>query len=112
MTKDKIKKALECCDSHMPSACGDCPYCWVEECKDKLIADVLTLITEQGKSIQVAQDNILAVAQQNQECREQQVKQAKIDVLNKAREKLDSAPNGWAYTTYIDEIIEEVENDK
>ena len=40
------------------------------------------------------------------------VKQAKIDVLNKAKEKLDSAPNGWAYTTYIDELIEEVQNDK
>lgn len=40
------------------------------------------------------------------------VKQAKIDVLNKAKEKLDSAPNGWAYTTYIDELIEDVENGK
>ena len=39
----------------------------------------------------------------------EQLKQAKIDVLNKAKEKLDSAPNGWAYTTYIDELIEEVE---
>lgn len=37
------------------------------------------------------------------------VKQAKIDVLNKAKERLDSAPNGWAYTTYIDELIEEIE---
>lgn len=36
-------------------------------------------------------------------------KQAQIDILNKAKEKLDSAPNGWAYTTYIDELIEEVE---
>lgn len=49
MTKDEIKKALECCDSHLPSACGECPYCWGEECKDKLIADALTLITEQEK---------------------------------------------------------------
>lgn len=40
------------------------------------------------------------------------VKQAQIDILNKAKERLDSAPNGWAYTTYIDELIEEVENDK
>ena len=40
------------------------------------------------------------------------VKQAKIDVLNKAKERLDSAPNGWAYTTYIDELIEEVENEQ
>lgn len=37
------------------------------------------------------------------------VKQAKIDILNKAKERLDNAPNGWAYTTYIDELIEEVE---
>lgn len=40
------------------------------------------------------------------------VKQAKIDVLNKVKEKLDNVPNGWAYTTYIDDLIEEVENDK
>ena len=37
------------------------------------------------------------------------IKKAQIDVLNKAKERLDSAPNGWAYTTYIDELIEEVE---
>lgn len=36
-------------------------------------------------------------------------KQAQIDVLNTAKERLDSAPNGWAYTTYIDELIEEVQ---
>ena len=36
-------------------------------------------------------------------------KQTQIDVLNKAKEKLDSAPNGWAYTGYIDDLIEEVE---
>lgn len=39
----------------------------------------------------------------------EQVKQAQIDILNKAKEKLDSAPNGWAYTGYIDDLIEEVE---
>ena len=38
--------------------------------------------------------------------------QAKIDVLNKVKEKLDSAPNGWAYTGYIDDLIEEVENNR
>ena len=38
------------------------------------------------------------------------VKQAQIDVLNKAKERLDSAPNGWAYTGYIDDLIEEVQN--
>lgn len=43
---------------------------------------------------------------------EKEIKQAQIDILNKAKEKLDSAPNGLAYTTYIDELIEEVQNDK
>ena len=37
------------------------------------------------------------------------VKQAKIDILNKVKDVLDNAPNGWAYTTYIDGLIEEVE---
>lgn len=40
------------------------------------------------------------------------INQAKIEVLNKAKERLDSAPNGWAYTTYIDELIEEVQNER
>lgn len=39
----------------------------------------------------------------------EKVKQAQIDILNKVKEKLDSAPNGWAYTTYIDEMIEELQ---
>ena len=118
MTSDKIKKALECCaksygdDVH----CSDCPYdtltpraCYERFCQDVLCKDALKLITEQEKSLQEAQDSILSLAQQNQEYREQQVKQAQIDILNKAKEKLNSAPNGWAYTTYIDELIEEVE---
>lgn len=40
-----------------------------------------------------------------------EVKQAKIDTLNKVRDVLDNAPNGWAYTTYIDELIKEVQNE-
>lgn len=40
------------------------------------------------------------------------IKQAKIDILRELKERLDSAPNGWAYTTYIDELIEEVENEQ
>lgn len=38
-------------------------------------------------------------------------KQAQIDILNKAKEKLDSAPNGWAYTGYIDDLIKEVQDE-
>lgn len=37
------------------------------------------------------------------------VRTAQIDLLNKVKKKLDNAPNGWAYTTYIDELIEEIE---
>ena len=39
-------------------------------------------------------------------------RQDTIDVLNKVKEKLNNAPNGWAYTTYIDELIKEYENGK
>ena len=35
-------------------------------------------------------------------------RQETIDVLNKVKEKLNNTPNGWAYTTYIDELIKGV----
>lgn len=34
-------------------------------------------------------------------------RQETINVLNKVKEKLNNTPNGWAYTTYIDELIKE-----
>ena len=34
-------------------------------------------------------------------------RQDTVNVLNKVKEKLNNAPNGWAYTTYIDELIKE-----
>ena len=40
------------------------------------------------------------------------IKQTQIDILNKAKKKLNSAPNGWEYTGYIDELIKEVQNGK
>lgn len=49
MTKDEIKKALECCDSYVQNACAECPYCYVGKCRDKLQHDALDLITEQEK---------------------------------------------------------------
>ena len=70
---------------------------------------------EQEKSIQMAQ--------QNQEYREQQVKQAKIDVLNKLKERIKTAidtyfnlDGGGYYLAEgaiddIDGLIEEVENE-
>ena len=60
---------------------------------------------EQEKSIQMAQ--------QNQEYREQQVKQAKIDVLNKLKERAIGYTflgEKLATETDIDELIKEVQN--
>ena len=49
--------------------------------------------------------------QENNELTEK-IRQAKIDVLKEVKEMLDSKPNGWAYTIYIDEIIKDIENGK
>ena len=60
---------------------------------------------EQEKSIQMAQ--------QNQEYREQQVKQAKIDVLNKLKERAIGYTflgEKLATETDIDELMAEVQN--
>ena len=127
MTKDDIKKALEiCADISIP--CNDCPYDAVGNCNDTLSADALKLIIEQEKSIQMAQDNILSLAQQNQEYREQQVKQAKIDILNRVmtyiNDKIEAEYGDMSDTVnyliididdfddFIDELIKEIENDK
>ena len=72
-------------------------YVEIEQLKDDYVK-----LQEQFSDYQMASDKEIAA----------QAKQAKIDVLNKAKERLDSAPNGWAYTTYIDELIEEVENEQ
>lgn len=74
-------------------------------------------IIEQKKSTQVAQDNILSLAQQNQEYREQQVKQAKIDVLNELRERItkDRVANDTVVINAnyeIKELIKEIKNGK
>lgn len=126
MTQDEIKEALETC---ILGYCTGCPYDGCDgDCRDELHKDVLTLITEQEKSIQMAQDSILSLAQQNQEYREQQVKQAKIDMLNrvmtyinnKIEEEYGDMSDSVNYLTididdfddFIDELIKEVENDK
>lgn len=50
MTKDGIKKALECCVEY--GGCADCPYINdYGHCVDMLITDALDLITEQEKEI-------------------------------------------------------------
>nr|DAI57301.1 MAG TPA: Cytochrome C biogenesis protein [Caudoviricetes sp.] len=112
MTKEDIKKALEVC-TNIYCTCDDCPYDDVRNCSDTLKNDARELIAEQEKSIQ---DQILFLAQQNQEYREQQVKQAKIDVLNELKKKYGFySCYSWNCDTkslneIIDEFIKEVQN--
>ena len=122
MTKDEIKKALEICtDIYAP--CDGCPYEICANCDNTLHTDALKLIIEQDKEIERSKAEfkqletnaeILArgVRDLNHENYEltEKIKQVQIDTLNKVKDMLDNAPNGWAYTTYIDELIEEVQN--
>lgn len=64
-------------------------------------------------NINQAQDQILETAQKNQEYREQQVKQAQIDVLNQLKERAIGYTflgEKLATETDIDELIKEVQN--
>ena len=122
MTKDEIKKGLKCCETDW---CVRCPYFECIGCEVGLKQDVLNLIAEQEKEIErlkaefkqletnaeILARGVRDLNHENYELTEK-IKQAQIDVLNKVKDMLDNAPNGWAYTTYIDELIEEVENDK
>ena len=126
MTKDEIKEALETC---ILCYCTGCPYDGCDgDCRDELHKDVLTLINEQEKSIQMAQDSILSLAQQNQEYREQQVKQAKIDMLNRVmtyiNNKIEAEYGDMSdsvnyltididdFDDFIYELIKEVQNEQ
>ena len=59
--------------------------------------DALKAENKQLKTECALLDDELRIARQNT-----------IDVLNKVKEKLNNTPNGWAYTTYIDELIKGV----
>lgn len=43
--------------------------------------------------------------------RQEQVKQAKIEVLNELKDMLNDKPDGFAYIIYIDDMIKELQND-
>lgn len=49
MTKDEIKKALECCQDKEPISCKKCPYEHEIFCDFKISKDALALIAEQEK---------------------------------------------------------------
>ena len=43
--------------------------------------------------------------------RQEQVKQAKLEVLNELKDMLNDKPDGFSYIIYIDDIIKELQND-
>lgn len=133
MTKDEIKKALECCETDW---CCVCPYYKYEGCETILKKDVLTLITEQEKEIERlkaendtnAQYIRMMGIQSHIKTPNEQVKQAKIDVLNRVMTYINNKiENDYGdmsdsvnyltididdFDDFMDELIKEVQNEK
>lgn len=121
MTKEDIKKALECCSSPSISYCKDCPYANYGEfdcCNGKMCKDALNLITEQDKenerleqlnAIQcdawqkLSDENERLVTENNSNLRynavlrkenkklKEEIKQAQIEILGKLKERIKTA---------------------
>lgn len=133
MTKDEIKKALECCcNSDFKTACRNCSYLTCSRCNDTLCKDALNLITEQEKEIERLKNenarltaklgqvllSIDTVKEMNTMCNiDEQIKQAKIDVLNKLKDKMFEREYMGVkykerifYESEINDMIVEVQN--
>lgn len=112
MTVQDIKKALEICSEE--DGCRECPYYDYRYCEKVLLKDALALINEQqycgGKlpktPVMQYGDEVVDYA-----LRQEQVKQAKLEVLNELKDMLNDKPNGFAYIIYIDDMIKELQND-
>lgn len=129
MTNEEIKKALKICD--------DCPYDGTKNCIGTLLTEAREHITEQeneiiqlqAKNIQLEEQlkkvllSIDTVKEMSLMCNiYKQVKQAKIDVLNELRERVETAidtyfnKDGGGYYLAedaiddIDELIKEIQN--
>ena len=126
MNKDDIKKALEFCADAFP--CEGCAYHDDLMCTDKLKTDALNVIVEQEQEIEKWKNDYAKLQEQFAQYQmasdkeiAAQVKQAKIDVLNKLKERVETAidayfnlDSGGYYLAEgalddIDELIEEVE---
>ena len=127
MTKDEIKKALVLCQCGAVITCRKCPY--IENCNGaQLLQDALNLITEQEQEIKRLKDDYAKLQEQFAKYQLAsgkeilaQVKQAKIDVLNELKKKIQNAidayfnlDGGGYYLAEdaindIDDLIEEVE---
>ena len=126
MNKDDIKKALEFCANAFP--CEGCAYHDDLMCTDKLKTDALNVIIEQEQEIEKWKNDYAKLQEQFAQYQMAsdkeilaQVKQAKIEVLNKLKERVETAidayfnlDGGGYYLAEgalddIDELIEEVE---
>lgn len=126
MNKDDIKKALEFCADAFP--CEGCAYHDDLMCTDKLKTDALNVIIEQEQEIEKWKNDYAKLQEQFAQYQmasdkeiTAQVKQAKIEVLNKLKERVETAidayfnlDGGGYYLAEgalddIDELIEEVE---
>ena len=126
MNKDDIKKALEFCANAFP--CEGCAYHDDLTCTDKLKTDALNVIIEQEQEIEKWKNDYAKLQEQFAQYQMAsdkeilaQVKQAKIEVLNKLKERVETAidayfnlDGGGYYLAEgamndIDELIGEVE---
>ena len=126
MNKDDIKKALEFCANAFP--CEGCAYHDDLMCTDKLKTDALNVIIEQEQEIEKLKNDYAKLQEQfaqYQMASDKEIiaqrKQAKIEVLNKLKERVETAidayfnlDSGGYYLAEgalddIDELIEEVE---
>lgn len=124
MTKDEIKKGLECCcNRDFKTACRNCSYLTCPGCNDTLCKDALNLITEQEKEIDALKAeneeltkvvsskvyDLIDNAKEIADAREAWEQQAKIDVLKELKEKCKFDGHTVAvYKNDIDEMIEEL----
>ena len=128
MNKDDIKKALEFCANAFP--CEGCAYHDDLTCTDKLKTDALNVIIEQEQEIEKWKNDYVKLQEQFAKYQTAsdkeiaaQVKQAKIEVLNKLKERVETAidayfnlDGGGYYLAEgamndIDELLKEYEND-
>ena len=123
MTKDEIKKGLECCCN---TACRNCPYLGNPRCNDTICKDALNLITEQEKEIDALKAeneeltkvvsskvyDLIDNAKEIADAREAWEQQAKIDVLTELKKKtyVNDYCREVVEVEKIDELIAEVEN--
>ena len=126
MNKDDIKKALEFCANAFP--CEGCAYHDDLMCTDKLKTDALNVIIEQEQEIEKWKNDYAKLQEQfaqYQMASDKEIiaqrKQAKIEVLNKLKERVETAidayfnlDGGGYYLAEgalddIDELIGEIE---